>query len=159
MCGDRRSSGLACSGPGSPRHRSSRWTLDLGLGRLLRCRSQLGLRNALQLAAHFVGYVNRNRAGVGFLFAYAKTGQKVDDGLGFDLELARQFVNSDLRWIAHASLRVFLFLLSLGTFFRRFSGRRVYLGGGFRSGCSRRFYFFSTWLGRVIFRGRFTRDF
>jgi hypothetical protein len=159
MCGDGRSSGLGCSGRGSSRHSSSRWAFDLGFGRLFRCSSKLELRNALQLAPNFVGHVDGNRAGVGFLFAYAKTGQKVDDGLGFDLELARQFVNSDLRWIAHASLRIFLFLLSLGTFFRRFSGRRVCLGGGFRSGCSRRVSFFSGWIRRVIFRGRFTRDF
>jgi hypothetical protein len=125
MRGSRLSTGLGCYGRGSARHRSARWALDLGLWRLFRRSGsrRLGFQNTLELAPDFVGHVNGNRAGVGFLFGYAKTGQKVDDGLGFDLELARQFVNSDLRWIAHASLRIFLFLLSLRTFFRRFSGR------------------------------------
>jgi hypothetical protein len=36
-------------------------------------------------------------------FRYAVPGQKVNDGLGLDLEFAGQFVDSDLICVSHAS--------------------------------------------------------
>jgi hypothetical protein len=75
------------------------WLGGLGRGRR-RGRRFLG---TLKLAADFVGDLERNGTGVRFLLGYAKAGQKIDDGLGFDLELAGQFVNSDLGGITHTS--------------------------------------------------------
>jgi len=72
---------------------------------------------------------------VRLLFSYTKARQEVDDGLGLDLELAGQFVNTDLRWVTHASLRILLFLLRLGILIRCIGGRGVSLGGGFLFGC------------------------
>ena len=82
-----------------------------------RCR--LGFGSALQLTANLVGDIDRDRTGVGLLFGHTKTGQEVDDGLRFDLELTGQFVNTDLSWVTHASLRILLFLLSLRRFLIR----------------------------------------
>jgi hypothetical protein len=60
-----------------PNHGNRRLRGFLWRGRRLWC--------ALQLAANFLGDIHRNRAGVGLLFAYTKTRQKVDDGLCLDL--------------------------------------------------------------------------
>lgn len=46
-----------------------------------------------------------------FLFGDAETRKKVNDCLGLDLELAGQFVDSDLVDISHAFLRISLFLV------------------------------------------------
>ncbi len=53
-----------------------------------------------------------------FLFGDAEAGQQVNDCFRLDLEFAGQFVDSDLGWITHASLRIFLFLLILRSFLR-----------------------------------------
>lgn len=53
------------------------------------------------------------------LLGDAILGQKVDDGLGLDLELAGEFVDSDLIRVTHAALRFrFFFALLLFGFFR-----------------------------------------
>ena len=77
------------------------------------------LRGALQLAANLFRDVNWDGTGVSLLLGYAKTRQKVNDCFRFDLELSGQFINSDLGCVTHASLRTFLFLLTLGSFFLR----------------------------------------
>ena len=46
-----------------------------------------------------------------FLFGYAITRQQVNNSLGFDLQLSREFIDADLGRVTHASLRTFLFLL------------------------------------------------
>jgi len=56
----------------------------------------------LQLAAHLFGNVNVNRARVRLLFGDAEAGQKVENGLRFDLEFAGQFVDPDLRVLGHS---------------------------------------------------------
>ena len=38
-----------------------------------------------------------------FLFRYAESGQKINDGFGLDLQLAGQLVDSDLIRVAHSS--------------------------------------------------------
>jgi hypothetical protein len=38
---------------------------------------------------------------MGFLFGDTKSGQKVNNGFRFDLQFARQFVDSDLIRVAH----------------------------------------------------------
>jgi hypothetical protein len=118
-------SGWPCDDGSSSGRRGSNRRLDRGLWWLFGGSGSpgFGFGSAFQLAADFVGHINGNRTGVCFLFGYAKAGQKVDDGLGFDLEFTRQFVNSDLSWVTHASLRIFLFLLSLRMFFRRLNRR------------------------------------
>ena len=57
------------------------------------------------------------------LFGHTQARQKIDDRLRLDLELASQFVNSDLRCVSHASLRVLLFLLTFQIFLVRFVSR------------------------------------
>jgi hypothetical protein len=53
-------------------------------------------------AAHFFSDVHRDRTRVSFLFRYAEAGQKVNDGLGLDFELAGQLVDSYLIGVGHA---------------------------------------------------------
>ena len=65
--------------------------------------SGLGVGDTLQMALHLFGDISGNRTGVGFLFGDTKTGQKVNDGFGLDLQLASQLVNADLGCVAHAS--------------------------------------------------------
>jgi hypothetical protein len=52
---------------------------------------------------NFFRYIGRNRAGVRFLFGNAKTGQKVNNGFRLDLEFARELIDTDLIYVAHAS--------------------------------------------------------
>ena len=67
------------------------------LRRLFRGRGcSRGFRSPLQDVTNFFGDFERDRAGVGLLFSYTKTGKQIDDGLGLDLELAGQFVDADL---------------------------------------------------------------
>ena len=75
-----------------------------GLGGLWRGRRR-GRRflGTLQLASHLVGDVERNGTGVRFLLGYAKAREKVNDGLGLDLEFTGEFVNSDLGGVTHTS--------------------------------------------------------
>ena len=54
-----------------------------------RFRSGLRVRDALQMALHLFRNIGGDRAGVRLLFGDAKACQKVNDGLGLDLELAR----------------------------------------------------------------------
>lgn len=136
----RRHSRFSCDG-GRGRHscRSGRRRLDRGFRWLhvgsSRGRRGFGFGSALQLATDFVGHVHRDGAGVGLLLRYTKAWQEVDNGLGLDLEFAGQFVNTDLRCVTHASLRILLFLLRRGIFIRCVGGRGVSLSGGFRFGC------------------------
>jgi hypothetical protein len=64
---------------------------------------------------------------VRLLFGHTQAGQKINDRLRLDLELASQFVNSDLRCVSHASLRVLLFLMTFQIFSVRFVSRCVLL--------------------------------
>ena len=57
---------------------------------------------SLNLFAHFLSDVRRDRARVRLLFRHAIAGQQVNDGFGLDLEFAGQFVNSDLIYVGHA---------------------------------------------------------
>lgn len=91
-------------------------------------RNGLGFERALELMANFLGNVDRNRAGVGLLFTHTKARKQVNDCFRLDLQLAGQFVNSDLGWITHTSLRILLFLLVLvRVVLGSISGRRVRL--------------------------------
>jgi len=104
------------------------------LGRFFRGGNCSCLRfcSALQLAANLLRNFQGDGTGVGLLFRNAKSGQKINDGFCLDLQLAGQFVDSDLRCVSHASLRILLFLLALRSFFlRRFSCRGVSLRGRF----------------------------
>jgi len=56
----------------------------------------------LNLFAHFLGNVRGDRTRVRLLFRDAIPGQQVNDGFGFDLEFAGQFVDSDLIYVSHA---------------------------------------------------------
>jgi len=58
--------------------------------------------NSLNLFAHFLSDVGRDRARVRLLFRDAVPRQQVNDGFGFDLEFAGQFVDSDLIYVGHA---------------------------------------------------------
>jgi hypothetical protein len=70
------------------------------LGRRFRLRFRF--RDALNLLAHFLRNVHRNRTRVRLLFRDAEAGQKINDRLGLDLQLASQLVDSDLVCVAHA---------------------------------------------------------
>jgi hypothetical protein len=58
--------------------------------------------NALQVLANFLRNIFRNRARVGLFFGDAVARQKVDDGLGLDLQLARQLIDAYLICFRHA---------------------------------------------------------
>ena len=87
-----------------------------------------------------------DRTGVCFLFRYAKSRKKVNDGFSLDLEFAGELIDTDLGCVTHASLGTFLFLLFRWSLrFRGGSGRggslsgRIFgfgfcFGGGFRLG-------------------------
>jgi hypothetical protein len=64
--------------------------------------SSVGVGLSLDGATHFGGDVFRDGTGVSFLFREAKAGQKVNDRLGLDFELASQLVDSDLIGFRHA---------------------------------------------------------
>lgn len=70
------------------------------LGRRFRLRFRF--RDALNLFAHFLRDVRRNRARVGLLFRNAVAGQKINNRLGLYLKLAGQLVDSDLVCVCHA---------------------------------------------------------
>lgn len=74
--------------------------LSFGLSRRFRRGIRFGL--SLDGAAHFFRNVHRDRAGVSLLLRHAEAGQKVNDGLGFDFELAGQLVDSNLIGVGHA---------------------------------------------------------
>jgi hypothetical protein len=95
------------------------------LRRLLFGRFGRGLRfgSALQNVAHLFRHIERNGTGMCFLFRNAQPRQKINDGFGFYLQLASQFVNSDLGCVAHAWLRILLFLLSIRSGFLRWFSR------------------------------------
>jgi hypothetical protein len=78
---------------------------------------------ALEDVPNLLRNVHRDGAGVRLLFGHTQARQKIDDRLRLDLELASQFVNSDLRCVSHASLRVLLFLLTFEIFLVRFVSR------------------------------------
>jgi hypothetical protein len=66
-------------------------------------RRGFGVRYTLQVILNFFGHIGRNRTRVRFLFGYAKTGQKVNDGFRLDLEFACELIDADLICVAHAS--------------------------------------------------------
>jgi hypothetical protein len=62
----------------------------------------IGFSLALNGAAYFLRDIHRDGALVRFLLRYAEAGQKVNDGLGLDFELAGQLVDSYLIGVGHA---------------------------------------------------------
>jgi hypothetical protein len=72
----------------------------LGYGRSFDRSIRFGL--ALNGAAYFLRNIYRDGARVRFLFRDAEAGQKVNDGLGLDFELAGQLVDSYLIGVGHA---------------------------------------------------------
>ena len=56
----------------------------------------------MEVLAHFLRDVDGNRTGVRLLFGDAVSRQQVNDGLGLDLQLASEFIDSDLIRIGHA---------------------------------------------------------
>jgi hypothetical protein len=58
--------------------------------------------SALNLLTHFLRDVHRNRTRVRLFFRNAVAGQKINDRLGLDLQLAGQLVDSDLICVCHA---------------------------------------------------------
>jgi hypothetical protein len=62
---------------------------------------RLRRRSGEEMLAHLFGSGNVNRAGVRFLFRYAGLRQIVDDCFCLDLQLAGQFVDSDLIRVCH----------------------------------------------------------
>jgi len=83
----------------------------------------VGVGLSLNGVANFFSDVHRDRAGVSFFLRDTEAGQKVDDGLCFDFELAGQLVNSNLIGVGHAFrsghllLRI-LFVVFFWNFFR-----------------------------------------
>jgi hypothetical protein len=63
---------------------------------------RIGLRLSLNGAANLFSNIDRDRTGMGLFLRDAEAGQKVDDGLCFDFELAGQLVNSNLISVGHA---------------------------------------------------------
>jgi hypothetical protein len=61
------------------------------------------LSGTLNLLAHFLSDVLRNRARVRLLFRNSIPGQQINDGFRLDLEFAGQLVDSDLIYVGHAS--------------------------------------------------------
>ena len=96
----------------SPRSRFS----CLFIGFYFRLGVGFGLRLSLNCRANFYGNIGRNRTRMRLFLRNAETGQKVNNGFRFDLQLAGQFVNSDLIDICHALLGTRFFLV-FGTFF------------------------------------------
>lgn len=82
------------------------------LGLTIRLRGLLGVRLTLEMSANFFGDIYGNGAGMGFLFGYAKPSQQIDNGFRFNLEFAGEFVDTYLGCVTHATLGIFLFLLS-----------------------------------------------
>jgi len=79
-----------CSHRGGPHPRRLRCNfLRFFFGLCRSFRVSLGFCNSLDTLANLHRDIGRNGARVRFLFGYAKTGQKVNDGLGLDLQLAR----------------------------------------------------------------------
>jgi len=80
--------------------RSSFFSGSLGYGRSFGG----GIRFSLTLngAAYFLRDIHRDGARVRFLFRDTEAGQKVNDGLGLDFELAGQLVDSYLIGVGHA---------------------------------------------------------
>jgi hypothetical protein len=70
------------------------------------------------------------RTRVRFLFRNADLGEKVDQNFRFDLQLARELVNSNLIRVRH-SLRLFFLVAVLRVFFF-VAARRVRVGRNFR---------------------------
>jgi hypothetical protein len=67
-----------------------------------RFRLGLCLGGSLNLLAHLLCDIRRDRARVRFLFRDAIAGQQVNNGLGLDLEFSGKLVNSDLVYVGHA---------------------------------------------------------
>jgi hypothetical protein len=65
-------------------------------------RGRIGLRLSLNGAANFLRNIHGNGTGVSFFLRDTEAGEKVNDGLGFDFELAGQLVNSNLISVGHA---------------------------------------------------------
>lgn len=117
-CGNWRYGRRWCNGL---RRRRSRW-LRPALGRF--CSNFLGFAlgiggslrvgHALQVIANLFGYFDGDRAGMGFLFRYAKPWQQVNNGFRLDLELTGEFIDADLRCVAHASYELFSSCCSAG---------------------------------------------
>jgi hypothetical protein len=67
--------------------------------------SRFGFGLPSDLFTDLLGYIGRNRTRVRLFFRDAILGQKVNDGLGLDLEFAGQLVDSYLIYVAHSPLK------------------------------------------------------
>ena len=92
-------------------------------------------RGAQNLFANLLRYIRGYGARVCLFLGNAVPGQKINNGLGLDLEFAGQFVNPDLICVGHAlrsELRLSFFRRLLATFFgpfvRRFLRATFFLG-------------------------------
>jgi hypothetical protein len=65
-------------------------------------RSSIGLRLSLNGAANFLRNIHGNGTGVRLFFRDTEAGQKVNNSLRFDFELAGQLVDSNLISVGHA---------------------------------------------------------
>jgi hypothetical protein len=63
---------------------------------------RLGVRHALKVLADFFRDIHGNGAGVRLFFRDAVPCEQVDDRFGLDLQLARQFIDSNLICVSHA---------------------------------------------------------
>lgn len=104
-----------------------------------RCfRGGILLNLSLNRAAYFLRDVYRDGTRVRLFLRDAEAGQKVNNGLGFDFELAGQLVNSDLIGVSRHALRsipVLQLRIRFGVFL--FGLRDVFCVAGF-GGCFRR---------------------
>jgi len=73
------------------------------LRRTLGVRGGFRIRYTLQMFANFFCNFDGDRTGMRFLFRYAVTRQKVNDSFRLNLEFTGQFVDADLRCVAHAA--------------------------------------------------------
>jgi hypothetical protein len=67
-----------------------------------RLRGGVGLRLSLNGAANFLRNVHGDGTGMSLFLRDSEAGEKVDNGLRFDFELAGQLVNSNLIGVGHA---------------------------------------------------------
>ena len=81
------------------------------------------LRKPAEMLADLFRSGNLNGTRMRFLLGYSGLGQKINDRLGLDLELASQFINSNLIRIGHSPPGLFLAVL-MGRSFRGVTGLR-----------------------------------
>ena len=97
---------------------------------LLGLSSGFGFRERVEMLASEFRVIEIERTRVRLLFGDADLGEEVDQDFRLDLQLAREFVNSNLIRVRH-SLRLFFLLAVLRVFF--FVAVRRFRTGAFRT--------------------------